>query len=162
MSKFLIEGIQVGVSAGGVACGPIGGHVIAEACIRKLDDGAVTYHSLAEVEGTLNFTETDESTFDTQIEEDYDNEDAWEKVANGEAGGYCDYSEFYEDLENHDICDEDHALIWKFLAYMVRADWNEYDELKQISIGKCLGDFDIPICDAEQDYLDDHKDDGTM
>lgn len=155
MSKFLIEDIKVGISEGGIACGPVGGHVIAEARIRNMEDDTVTYHSLAEVDGTLNFTETDESTFDTQIHEDYDDEEAWKLVSDGEAGGYCDYTEFYEDLDCRDICDEDHVLIWKYLAYMVRSDWDEIAAMKAVSVGKCLGDFDIPVCDAEQDYIDD-------
>ena len=159
MSKFLIEDIKVGVSEGGIACGPVDGHVVAEACIRNTEDGTVTYHSLAEVEGTLNFSETDDSIFDIQIEEDYENEEAWQKVTDGEAGGYCDYDEFYEDLKTLDICDEDHVLIWKYLAYMVRADWDEIDKMKAESVGKCLGDFEIPVCDAEQDFLDAEEED---
>lgn len=153
MSKFLIENIQVGISEGGIACGPVSGHVVAEARIRNTDNGIVTYHALAEVEGTLNFTETDESTYDIQIAENYDDEEAWEKVSGGEAGGYCSYDEFYEDLRAQEICDEDHVLIWRYLAYMVRADWDKIELMKANSIGKCLEEFDIPVCDVERDYI---------
>ena len=38
MSKFLIEDIKVGISEGGIACGPVGGHVVAEARIRNTED----------------------------------------------------------------------------------------------------------------------------
>ncbi len=155
MKSFLIEDVRVGISKGGMACGPVGGHVVAEVQVRDMESGEQSWHSLAEVEGTLNFIETNESTFDTQIEEDFDNEEAWQTVKDGDAGGYCDYYEFYDDLTAHDTCDEDHAPIWKLLAYLVRADWDETESFKTECIGKRLNDLEIPVCDAEQNYLDE-------
>lgn len=157
MKKFMIENVQVGVSKGGMACGPVSGHVVAEVCVRDVEAGTVAYHSLAEVEGTLNFTLSTESTYEGQIEEDYEDTEFWDKISAGENGGYTDYNEFYADLESHELCDEDTALIWKYLAYMVRADWDEIDKMKELSIGKILGEFEIPVCDAEQDYLEEKE-----
>ena len=159
MKKLLIEDVQVGISTGGMACGLVPGHVVVEARIRDLETGTVTYHSLAEVGGMPNFVETDVSTFDTQIEENYDDEEAWDIVSTGQTGGYGDYSELYADFEAHEDCDEDHALIWKYLAYMARADWDETNRMKTESVGKCLGDYEIPVCDAEREYLDEQEED---
>lgn len=161
MKKFLVEDIKVGVSSGGMACGPVGGHVVAEIRIRNTENDTVTWHSLAEVEGTLNFTETSVSTFDIQINENYDDEEAWQIVTDGEAGGYSDYYEFYDDLASQG-CDPEHSLIWKYLAFLVRAGWDETDKAKAEDTGKYLEDIEIPVCDAEQDYLDAQDEDDIL
>ena len=158
MSRMMIEEIKVGVSKGGVACGPVSGNVVAEVRIRDMEEGTVTFHALSEVAGTLNFTATSESTYDIQIRDDADEEEAWEQVQEGYVGGYDSYEDFYADLEKHETCTEAMAPVWKYLAYLVRADWDAIDHMKTISTGKCLGDFELPVCDAEQEYLNNHTD----
>lgn len=157
MAKWLIEDVKVGESKGGIACGPVGGHIVAELQLRDTEEDAVSYYGITEVEGTVNLTESDQSLYDIEIEEDYDDKAAWEKVSNAEAGGYCDYHDFYEDIYNLDTFDEDNVLIWKLLAYFVRASWEEIDAMKAKCIGKALEEIEIPICDAEQDYLDEQE-----
>lgn len=53
------------------------------------------------------------------------------------------------------------ARIRKYLAYVVRADWPEIDRLKAETIGKLISDIEIPLCDAESEFLkeinDEHK-----
>ncbi len=159
MKKFLIDDFIAGVSKGGMACGPVGGHVVAELRLINTEDNTVTYHGLSEVEGTLNFTESDVSTYKIQIEEDFENQDAWNIVEAAYAGGYSDYDEFYDDLKT---CDEDHRLIWKLLAYLVRASWEEYDRMKFSFPGKYLSEIEIPVCDAEQEYLANHEEEDPM
>jgi len=156
MSKYMIEDVKVGVSEGGFACGPVCGSVVAEVCLRDMDTGKIEYHSLSETAGSLTFTVSEESTYDGQIENNFDDKEFWDKYLLAENGGYTDYNEFYEDLaDTHELCDDDTATIWKYLAYMVRADWEDIDQMKAESVGKCLDDITIPVCDAEQDYLDD-------
>ena len=150
----MIEDVKIGVSKGGMACGPVEGHVVAEVRIRDTETNTVTFYAVTEVGGTLNFASTPESTYDIQIEENYNDKEAWKKVDDGEDGGYSDYDEFYEDLEKHEICNEAFAPIWKYLAYIVSVNWDEVNRMKAESIGKCLGEFEIPVCDAEQEYLD--------
>ena len=159
MKKLLIEDIKVGVSAGGMACGPVPGHVVAEIRLRDMEDGTVTYHSAAEVEGMPIFFKTSVSTFDTQINDSSADEEAWDVVMDGEDGNYDSYYAFYEDMEN---CDETHKLILKYLAYLVCADWDETERFKAETLGKCLGDFEIPISEEEQEYLDEKEDDGDI
>lgn len=158
MKKFLVENVNAGVSRGGFACGPVSGHVVAEVRLRDMEKDLVEYHSLVEVEGCLEFFRTANSTYDCHIADDYDDE-VWDELMKDRVGGYCDYREFYQDLVEMKACDEERAMIWKFLAYLVRADWEEIEQIKAKSIGRCLGDFEIPVCDAEQDYLDDVEED---
>ena len=158
MTNLFIEDIKVGIAGGINPCGSETGWVIAEARIRNTADGSISYHSLAEVEGALNFIETKESTFDIQMNVMEADDESNQKVSDGNIGGYDDYNAFYEDLKSQTICDKNHILIWKYLAYMVRSDWDEIEQMKAKSIGKCLGNFKIPVCDAEQEYLDDYAD----
>ena len=153
MKKFLVEDIQVGVSKGGIACGPVGGLIVAEICLKNMEDSTICYHALTEVEGTLSFVESSRSTFDIQITENYDDKASWTAVETGYAGGYTDYDEFYEDLNT---CDEEHRQIWKFLAFLVRAGWDEVAKIKTSCTGKYLSEIEIPVCDAEQEYLEEH------
>ena len=153
MKKFLIEDMSVAASKGGIACGPVSGLVVAEICLKDAEESTVTYHALTEVDGTLSFTNGNKSTFDIQVEENYEDKAAWALVESNYAGGYSDYHEFYEDLST---CDDEHRLIWKLLAYLVRADWDEIAEMKVKYTGKYLDEIEIPVCDAEQEYLEIH------
>ena len=151
MKKFLIEDISVGVSKGGIACGPVSGLVVAEICLRDTETNAVTYHALTEVGGTLNFTQSNQSTFDIQVKEDYEDKASWIVVEDSYCGGYSDYEEFYNDMSSSD---EKHQRIWKLLACLVRESWNEIAEMKSCYTGKLLDEIEIPVCDAEQEHLD--------
>ena len=64
MAKWLIEDVKVGESKGGIACGPVGGHIVAELQLRDTEEDAVTYYGMTEVEGTVNLTESDQSLYD--------------------------------------------------------------------------------------------------
>lgn len=154
MKKFLVEGINVGVSKGGIACGPVDGLVVAEIRLKDVEANAVIFHALTEVGGTLNFTQSDRSTFDIQVKENYEDQEAWALVEAGYVGGYSDYDEFYEDLAT---CDEEHRLIWKLLACLVRADSDKFAEIKGRCTGKLLSEIEIPLCDAEQAYKESHE-----
>lgn len=155
MKKLFVEDVKVGVSRGGMACGPVSGSVVAEVCIRDLEEETVKYYSLTEVEGIPNFFETDVSTYDQQIEE-VDDEEFWDMLSEHTASDFTDYVDVYANQEEMELHDPDHLLIWKYLIYMVRADEGGVEQLKAKSVGKCLGDFEIPVCDVEQEYLDEN------
>ena len=157
MKKLVVEDVKVGVSEGGMACGPVPGSVIAEACIRDLEEGTEKFYSLSEVDGIPNFCITDESTYDRQIEE-VDDEEFWDMLSAHCVEGIGDYQDIFDNQEEMERQDPEHLLIWKYLIFLVRADEDEVEKLKAASVGKCLGDFEIPISDVEQDYLDDMVD----
>lgn len=157
MTKYVLENVKVGVSEGGVACGSVGGSVNVEACVRAIDDGKVTYHTITDYDGFPSFMITDESKYDGLMEENYEDTEFWTEVQNSEVAEYGDYNDFYEDLQEHELCKEEWEPIWRYLAYMACADWNEIDKMKILSVGKVLGDFEIPVCDMEQEYLNSKK-----
>ena len=155
MKKIIIEEVKVGVSEGGMACGPVPGHVIVEARIRQAN-GKVSYYGLVEVDGTANFYATDVSRYEKEIADEID-EDEIDNYPGAE--GYMTYDEFYEDLEEMMKKDKAHALLLKYLVCLARLDWDGVDELKEASVGKAIGDFEIPVCDAEEEYLEENSED---
>ena len=155
MKKFLVEDVKVGSSKGGVACGPVSGSVIAEVCLRDVEDGNVKYHCLTEVEGIPNFFETDISSFDQQIEDDPDNEEFWEMLSEHSVGEYCDYYDYFDHWEEIELHDENHLLVWKLLVYLVCSDSEKAEKMRAECIGKYLGDFEVPVSDYEKEYQDD-------
>lgn len=160
MKKLFVEDVKVGISKGGIACGPVPGHMVAEVCLRDEEEGTVKYYSLAEVEGIPNFCEMDISTFDRQIEE-VDDEEFWNMISEHIAGDFSDYWDFFENQEEMKLHDSEHLLIYKLLICLVRSDWEEIDQMKALSIGKHLEDFEIPVSDIEQEYLDNIADDDS-
>lgn len=155
MKKFLVEDVKVGATEGGIACGPVGGNVIAEVCLRDMEEGTVKYHCLTEADGIPNFIETEVSTFDRQIADDPDDEEFWNMLSECCTEGICDYRDIFDNQEEMKLRDPESLLIMKYLICLVRADRDKAEQLKAKSIGKCLGDFDIPVSDLEQEYLDD-------
>ena len=155
MKKFLIEDVKVGVSNGGIACGPVPGNVVAEVCVRDVEDGTLKYYSMVEVEGIPNFFETDVSTYERQIKNDPNDDEFWDMLSEHSSGDFGDYYDFFDSLEETEPHDEAKAMIQRYLVYLVRADWDEIEQMKAKSISHNLGEFVIPVCDAEQDYLDE-------
>lgn len=134
MAKYLIEEVKVGVSSGGMACGPVGGNVVTEITLRDTENNSVMYYGITEVDGIENYLKSGESFYETQIKDDFDDKDAWYKVYAAETLDY----------------DEDDP-IWKLLYYFVRADWEAVEEMKSKCIGKYLEDIEIPEYDEDDE-----------
>ncbi len=153
MKRFIIQDVRVGISKGGIACGPVPGNVIGEIVLRS-EDGKTSYHCMAEVSGTLNFYESETSLFQGQLDEDIDNAEFVDLMENSFTAGYDSYYGFYEEVNTMQPLSVT-ARIRKYLAYVVRADWPEIDHLKSATIGKLISDIEIPLCDAEAEYLEE-------
>ena len=156
MKRFLIEDVRVGISKGGIACGPVPGNVIGEIVLQD-EDGNATYHCMAEVSGTLNFYESESSIYQGQIDEDFDNAEFADLMESSFTEGYDSYYDFYDEVNAMQPLSVT-ARIRKYLAYVVRADWPEIDRLKADTIGKLISDIEIPLCDAEAEYLEETND----
>lgn len=157
MKKYLIEDVRVGISKGGIACGPVSGSVIGEVVLRS-EDGQATYHSLAEVEGTLNFYASEVSIYQGLIDEDFDNPEFAELMDNSFDASYDNYHDFYEEVNAMQPLSV-LAQIRKYLAYMVQVDWPKVNQLKAETIGKDVGEFELPVCEAEAEYMEENEED---
>lgn len=153
MSKHLIEDLKVGVSGGGMACGPVPGCVNVEMQLRDTGDNSVMFYGMTDVEGVAVYLKSEESLYDILMANDYSDEDGWNKA-------------YAADIGEHD---DDNDPIWRLLRYFLYADWDAVEELKPKCIGKYLEDIDIPKLDDEDDddeeieilELEDEDDDDT-
>lgn len=134
MGKHLIEDIKVGVSGGGVACGPVSGSVVTEMTLRDTGDNSVMYYGITEVEGIENYLKSEESLYDFQIKDDLDDTEGWDKV-------------YAADVQDYDEEDP----IWKLLYFFVQADWDTVEKVKPLCIGKYLEDIEIPEYDEDEE-----------
>ncbi len=159
MTKYMLEDVQVGISEGGIACGPVGGSVVVEARVRALDDGTVSYHILHDMEGYPAIFVSNESIYDKLIEEDYEDREFWDGIGDRVYADFDGYESLYESLEDSERCKAEWKPLWHYLAYMASTDWDETDAMKEISVGKVLGEFEVPVCKEEQWYLDSLEDD---
>ncbi len=150
MKKIIIEDAQVDVGGSSmISCGAP--DIVAEVRIRD-EDGDISWYGLVEYDSMPNFYESDKSIFEDIICNQRDPEEPFPA-----AEFYEDYSEFYEDLKEIARTDEAHALLLRYLVCLARADWDEVDELKKATVGKALGDFEIPTTDAEEEYLEEQE-----
>ena len=133
-SKHLIEDIKVGLTGGGMACGSVSGCVVTEMKLRDTGDNSVMFYGITEVEGIENYLKSEESFYETQISDNFDDTDAWDKV-------------YAAETQDHDEDDP----IWKLLYFFVRADWDAVEEMKPKCIGKYLEDIEIPVLEDEDD-----------
>lgn len=157
MAKRLIEDIKVGVSNGGMACGPVGGSVVTELKLRNTKEDTVNYYQIVETDGIATLLESEESLYDILIEENDKDEGTWAKVEEAQVGGYDSYSEFYSDLKDPEVFPEEDVQMWKLLIYFTRANWEEIDKMKPQFTGKYLEDITVPICDVEEEYLEEEE-----
>ena len=149
MKHYLIESVQANAT---VRSRKPHRPAVAEACVRTAEDDSVAYHTAVEMAGSLFFFKTDKSSYAYHADDIVD-EDAFDEIMFSQNGEFETYRDFYSALEKHQ-CDEELAPIWKYLAFLVLAEQDEADAMKKTSVGMILGEFAIPLCDAEQNYLD--------
>ena len=142
MMKHLVEEVQVGISKGGHTVPVRECYVVAEARVRCPGENLSHWYSAECTDDKLHFFRTAESTFQIQMDEDWDH---WEKVGSG-AVGSCNEDVFYEDLKKHRFFDDGDDLIWGFLACLFRVPWDVMEQMKVECVGKYLEDIEYPPC----------------
>lgn len=153
MKKLFVEDVRVGETEGGIACGPCGGNVIVEVKFHD-EDGKVFYISNAEVEGIPNFYMTDESTFDLQMEEDFEgNEEFFNHLNDDCFISTGEYEEIFADK------DPDWFDAYRYVIYLTRCDSEDVVPFIKETVGKWLHECDIPASDVEEDYDVDYCED---
>ena len=150
MARYFIEEVKCDIGVGGMACGPVAGPIVAEAKVRE-DNGESFYLSLAEVDGCPNFFKTEESTYDMQVSMDMTEEDA-DRLNED----YLPLGLYENLLELSEEEDEMYPL-YRYLMYIIRADCGECERFQKETEGKYLDEFEIPMCDLEEDYLEDNE-----
>ena len=143
MKNYFIESVKCDVANGGMACGPVSGPVVAEALVKD-EENSSSYIGLVEVDGMPNFYQSESSYFDSLIDDDMPEESFEEFQSHFIAEG------MYEDLFEEP--DEDMQDMFRYLIYIVRADWDECEKYIAGTTGKWLGEIEIPMSDVEEEY----------
>ncbi len=159
MSRYLIKEVKCDVANGGMACGPVGGPVVAVVLYEH--DGEEQWLHAVEVEGMLNVFIMKDDIFDILIKDDYDGDyvEKLEAETGHEIAGvmltgdYCDIvCELYD---NEELSDYDKSFI-RFVLAIMCCGWNQVRELQAAAIGKYTDELAIPLSDVEEEYLEEN------
>jgi hypothetical protein len=145
--NYLIKGIRYGITEGGMACGPVGGNVVASIEFQSGDK--VYFLSMVEVFGIPEFYFSEEDIYENLLEESEDFIDKANSLFINEFNGIKleEYEDIIEELKKP-YNEEDKALI-KLLIAVVRLDYDEADKLIEESVGKYIKDINIPDTDLD-------------
>lgn len=158
MAKYIVKNIQCGLTASGLSADTVNVEIELQE-----ESGKSFFISEVEFESFPNIYRTSESVFTKLMNEGSDSEEAAEKLTvqqrhekgdeffaylNGTCALYNSdgYTEFYENAGSYGGLYD--AL--RLLIYITRADWDEINRCKSEYIGKTIGEFEIPKCDAER------------
>ena len=155
MKRYFIEEAKCGVTEGGIACGPVGGDVLA--AVRFNTGEGAQWITIVDTCGIPNVFLTDNDVSDSILEEDMENEEFIEYMNEhsineldgiGFDGDYsCLFENIAGDPENPAV-----PLI-RYLVALVRCETGEEENLISMAEGRYADELDIPASDVEEDYL---------
>lgn len=158
MKRYLIEKAQCGITKGGMACGPVSGHVVVTI---KFNDGSKTqWLSLVEVEGIPNVFLLNKDIHEELVAEDFDDEFTKyidEHFINEFEGISFDDSYFTTLNDIAEDPDNPAAPLIRYLITLVRCDMDEVEGLIQMASGKFADELDIPVSDVEEEFMEDYE-----
>ena len=143
--KYLIRNAKRGTGKGGMSCsGYMPGPDIAEAEIED-ENGNVFWLCLAEVDGFPNFYRTDRSIFNLHMDIMEISDDDIEYV-NDKWIPIEDYEEIFSNP------DDELTELYRYLIWLIRCSEDDVRAFIEKTVGKLIGDFDIPISEDEMDF----------
>ena len=160
MKRYFIENAKCGITAGGMACGPIPGHVVTS--IKYNDSKESKWLNLVEVDGIPNLFLTDDDIYEDLIRDDYENDAFYENLnehAIDEFNGITFDDDYYGTFASiADNPDNPAAPLIRYLIALVRCRMEDTESVIQLGTNKYADELDIPASDVEQDYLEDNED----
>ena len=140
------------VTEGGMACGPVDGHVVAT--VKYQDSTGIHYLNEVEVQSTPNFYLTEEDKFEEFVTEDFDNEE------------WCDYMDdnFIEEFKGYELDGEydfiqdtlddkiGYGLLLRYIVTIVRSDFDEMEEFIEKTVGKNVDEIEFIDLDILEFY----------
>ena len=146
MARYRVMEAKCGVGSGGMACGPVAGPVVGEIKLAD-EDGDGFYLCLAEVDGIPNWFKTDRSTIDEQLS-DEDEDDLYDYL-NDNCVDVGEYEDVFEDTVS------ELYQAYRYLIYLVRCEREQEELFIQSTVGKYLDEMEIPMSDAEEEYMEE-------
>lgn len=156
MAEFLLEDAKCDVTAGGFACGPVPGHVVAEIKVKNEETGEEFFLSDVEVQGTINMFRTSESLFQFLMDEDYldpDNEKEYDRFDELQEHSMAvttpDYDEFLEEYPRKST--DENVPLYYYLLWLIRCPYEEIKPIISKNVGKRFSEIEVPELDFEED-----------
>ena len=147
MSRYRVLEAKCGVGEGGIACGPVGGPVIAE--IRLSDENSSEFYlSLIEVDGIANWFRTDRSTIDDLLSGN--NDESIFDYLNDNSLPLGEYGDVLDEKE------DELYQAYRYLIYLVRCEMDEAEPFIQSTAGKYLDEIEVPMSDIEEELLEEY------
>ena len=126
MARYRVLEAKCGVGRGGIACGPVGGPVVAEIKLSA-ENGGEFYLCLAEVDGIPNWFKTDRSTIDEQL-----SDEAVDELYDYLNDNYADIGEYEEVFDDTDALGNI-WMRWRFRCLMrKRSIWKRWKRIDEI------------------------------
>ena len=159
MKRYFIEEAKCDITAGGMACGPMFGNVVASVKFREGDE--TQWLNMIEVAGTLEVALTEKDIFDDLVKEDFENEEFYEYLDEhciGDLNGIV-FGEGYRDIfESIEDDPQNPAVpLIKYIITLVRCDMEDTEGLLAMAKGKYADELDIPMSDVEEEYLEENE-----
>ncbi len=150
--KYLIKDAKCGITEGGIACGPVPGAVIAEAEFED-ENGNVFWICLDEFDGVPCFYRSEKSLFDFRMMDLDDYENLPDDITDYIDDCVIHFSGYdYEDIFTES--DPESVELYRYLIWLVRCPQGDDQKFIRETVGKHIGDFEIPMSDVEMDFRD--------
>ena len=154
MKRYYVEEAKVGVTEGGIACGPIPGSVVVSIKYRENDNQSL-WLSNVEVEGIANPTLSEKDIFDVLVTEEMDNTE-FDKYFITEFNNIELDPDYYGTFEKFTTDPENPAIpLIRLLIVLTRCKREEEDTIINSVVGRFADEIDVPLSDIEMDYLED-------
>ena len=138
----IVLSIQSGESVGGIACGPVSGHSVVEAKVGN-EKGETIYYVYTDAAGCPSFYMSDESRFQKEIDEVWDENENLRKIE------FADYTDFYDSVDEYTDSKEEAMLLRLLVCISVLND-DKANKLINEIVGKAVGTYPIPVCCLEE------------
>ncbi len=153
--RYFIEEVKCGVTAGGMACGPVPGNVVAS--VRYTFGRVENWFTMIETDGIPTVFVTEEDVFEEILKDDFDEE-------------FEEYLEYHEiDLLNgiqlnggYEVMidtimekpESPAAPLIKYMMALVRCETGAVPGLIRMAEGHYVDELEIPVSDVEEEYLE--------
>lgn len=157
MKRYFIKNVRCDITGGGMACGPVSGHVVTSLTIEY--DGKTEWLNSIEVDGFPQFNLTEKDIFVSLVKEDFDDEEFYayldehyiDEFDGLELG--AEYSDIFASLhgnENHPAV----ALI-RYMIDVIRCPMDELENLITLAKGKYIDEVQVPYSEDEIEFCED-------
>ena len=159
MKRYFIENARCGITKGGMACGPVSGHVVVT--VQYKEGTEEKWLSMVEVDGIPVVYLSDKDVHDDLVAERFEDKEFDEYMANHyieEFEGITfgeDYFDAYNSIEDNP--NNPAVPLIRYLITLVRCGMDDVERLIGMASGKYADELDIPLSDIEEEIMEEYE-----